>query len=402
MNALIEAWDTAVGVDNATQLFVRVYGAAPHGVWTAPGRVNLIGEHVDYNGGICLPMALPHRNYVAFARRDDDVVRFVSIEKPDAVWTGTLADIRPGGDFPSWIGYAGGPFWALAQEPDLTAKLTNGFDVAIATCVPLGAGLSSSAALECAMAMAIDDEFGLGLASTPEGRSRIAAAGVRAENEVAGAATGGMDQAAAVHATEAHALLLDCLDGTFRQVPFDLASRGLSLLVVDTMAHHSLADGQYGKRRAVCETVAEREGVPTLRELPNPEETMARLDDSIEYARVKHVVTEIERVRESVEALEQGNFTRLGELFFASHASLRDDYEVSAPELDLVVELAQTHKALGARMTGGGFGGSAIVLLFVDHVEEFMNVVTAAYEERGWTLPRFIEARASAGAERVA
>lgn len=402
MNALIEAWDRAEGINNASQLFIRNYGSTPHGVWTAPGRVNLIGEHVDYNGGICLPMALPYRNYVALSRREDDVVRLVSIEKPDTVWTGTLADIHPGGDFPSWIAYAAGPFWALAQEPDLAAKLTFGFDAAVATCVPLGAGLSSSAALECAMAMAIDDEFELGLAATSAGRSRIAAAGVRAENEVAGAATGGMDQAAAVHSTEAHALLLDCLDGSFQQVPFDLASHGLCLLVVDTMAHHSLADGQYGKRRAVCETVAAREGVATLRELPHPQETLDRLNDPVEYARVKHVVTEIERVRESVEALEQDDFVRLGELFYGSHDSLRDDYEVSAPELNLVVELAKDHKALGARMTGGGFGGSAIVLLPVDQMDDFTMTVTAAYVERGWALPRFMEARASAGAERLA
>ncbi|SDB81373.1 galactokinase [Raineyella antarctica] len=398
MTAAIRSWSEQEGAERATELFERTYGTAPDGVWAAPGRVNLIGEHIDYNGGPCLPIALPHRTYVALRRRPDDVVRLASADAAPASWEGSLGDVRPGGDFPSWVAYAAGPAWALSAEEG--ARL-GGFEAAIVSCVPWGAGLSSSAAIECAMALALDDAFGLGLGGSPEGRARLAAVCVRAENEVAGAPTGGMDQAAALRSTEGHALLLDTLDGSVTQVPFDLDGAGLALLVVDTRAKHALGDGQYASRRAVCEAVAEREGVPTLGELVDPQAVLARLDDPVELRRVRHVVTEIARVREAVGLLAEGRFEELGRVLDASHASLRDDYEVSVAELDEAVEASRTEGALGARMTGGGFGGSAIALVPLDRVEQVEEAVTAAFVGRRWIPPHFLVARAAAPGGRV-
>ncbi|MEA5155297.1 galactokinase [Raineyella sp.] len=397
MTTGIPSWSGEEGVRRARDLFREAYGqepdtgAAPDGVWAAPGRVNLIGEHVDYNGGTCLPIALPHRTYVALRRRDDRVVRLVSADADPARWEGTLDDVRPGGAIPSWVGYAAGPAWSLGQQ----GEQLGGFDVAIVSCVPWGAGLSSSAAIECAMALALDDTFGLGLAGDTTGRARLSAACVRAENEVVGAPTGGMDQAAALLTTEGHALLLDTLDGSVTQVPFDLGRVGLALLVIDTRAEHALNDGQYGARRATCEAVAAREGVPTLRELPDPQAVLARLTDPVEQRRVRHVVTEIDRVGRFVELLRAGRYDGLGPVLDASHTSLRDDYEVSCAELDVAVETARAAGALGARMTGGGFGGSAIALAPADRVDAIAAAVTAAFAGHGWTPPQFLVALAA-------
>ncbi len=395
MTTGIPSWSGEEGVRRARNLFREAYGqdsgSIPDGVWAAPGRVNLIGEHVDYNGGTCLPIALPHRTYVALRRRDDRVVRLASADAEPARWEGTLDDVRPGGDFPAWVGYAAGPAWSLGQRG---ARL-GGFDAAIVSCVPWGAGLSSSAALECAMVLALDETFGLGLAADPAGRAGLSAACVRAENEVVGAPTGGMDQAAALLTAEGDALLLDTLDGSVAQVPFDLGRVGLALLVIDTRAEHTLNDGQYGARRATCEAVAAREGVPTLRELPDPQAVLARLTDPVEQRRVRHVVTEIDRVGRFVDLLRAGRYDELGPVLDASHTSLRDDYEVSCAELDVAVETARAAGALGARMTGGGFGGSAIALAPADRVDAIAADVTAAYAGHGWTPPRFLVALAA-------
>lgn len=402
MVSLVRALSAHEGIELATSLFAKTFGHQPDGVWAAPGRVNLIGEHVDYNGGLCLPMALPHRAYNAMARREDRIVRLIPSAGGDPLWEGTLDDIYPGADIPKWVKYAAGPVWALRQTPEFYEKITTGFDAAIASCVPLGGGLSSSAAMECCVALGADDLYGLGLAQSQQGRSTLAHAGMLAENKVAGAATGGLDQSASMHATAAHALMLDCLHGTFEQIPFDLESQGLRLLVIDTMAHHTLNDGQYEQRRTVCEIVAKREGVGTLRELLDTSATLANLSDPEEYKRVKHVVTEIQRVRDAATALRAGDYETLGELFYASHESLRFDYEVSAPELDVAVDIAHECGAFGARMTGGGFGGSAIALVRSDDIPAVCETITAAFETRGWILPRFLDAYAAQGAERVA
>jgi len=394
---LLPAWDDGDGVRRASDLFVAAYGTAPAGVWAAPGRVNLIGEHLDYNGGFSLPFALPHRTFVALAPRVDDSVRLVSDLAPDAPWTGSVDDLGPG-RASGWIAYAGGPAWVLRDE----GLPIGGFDAALASCVPLGAGLSSSAALETAVALALDEVFNQGTLGVDDaGRARLAAACVRAENEVAGAATGGMDQAAALRSTRGHALLIDSSDATVSQVPLDLDPAGLAILVIDTRAPHALADGQYASRRAACERAAERLGVRTLSEVDDTAAALARLDDPVEVARARHVFTEQERVRRVVDLVSAGRLREIGPDLDGSHASLAGDYEVSCPELDVAVDAARRAGALGARMTGGGFGGSAIALVDTDAVSQVADAVAAAFADHGFAPPAFLAATASAPGERV-
>lgn len=394
--AFRDAWNPHEGATRAATLFRTTYGVEPDGVWAAPGRVNLIGEHVDYNGGLCLPIALPHRTYVALRRRDDDVVRLASALAPADVWSSTLGGIAPGA-VTGWVAYAVGPAWSLGDA----GHAVGGFDAVDDTCVPLGSGLSSSAAIECAVAAGLSDLFGLGLTGDDTGRARLAAACVRAENEVAGAPTGGMDQAASLRATEGHALLLDTLDHSVRQIPFDLAAAGLDLLVINTRAAHALVDGQYAARRATCHSAAERLGVATLREVTDADAALAALSDDVERRRVRHVLTEIERVRDFVALLEAGRVREVGPLLDASHASLRHDYEVSCVELDLAVEAARTAGALGARMTGGGFGGSAIALIEAGTADAVARAVAQAFAAAGLRAPEFLIAQAAPPAGRV-
>lgn len=394
----LEAWTPAEGTDRARSLFEARFDESPDGTWSAPGRVNLIGEHTDYNGGLCLPIALPHRTYAAVRRRDDDTVRLVSAQEPDGMRTIDLADVGPG-TVDSWAGYVVGVAWAMHQA----GYAVGGFDVAIDSCVPYGAGLSSSAALEASVAVALDAVFALGLAGSDEGRATLATLCVRAENEIAGAPTGGMDQAAALRTKAGNALLLDCLDGSVRHVPFDLAAHDLALLVVDTRAEHSHVDGQYAARRASCEAAAARLGVGTLREISDDprglEWALDKLDDEVEVRRVRHVVNEIDRVTWFVALLDAGEIgSPVGTLMNQSHASLRDDYEVSCLELDLVVESARAAGAVGARMTGGGFGGSAIALVDAGEVDRVAQAVADAFADAGLRSPAFLVATAAAAA----
>ena len=402
----IPAWTHAEGVARARAAYRAAFDAEPAGVWAAPGRVNLIGEHTDYNGGLCLPIALAHRTYVALSPVATPDVTLTSQQESD-VWTQPLADIGPG-RVDGWPGYAAGVSWALAQD----GHALGGYRAAVDSCVPYGAGLSSSAALESAFAVAVDEVFGLGLGADDEGRRALIAACIRAENEVAGANTGGMDQSAALLSRDGTALLLDMRDGSLTHIPFDLAADGLALLVVDTRAPHQLVDGQYGQRRATCEAAAARLGVPTLREVTDLDAALARLEDvtlpdgtevaaDVVRRRVRHVVTEIGRVEEFVGLLTAGRVREVGAAMDASHASLRDDYEVSCAELDVAVEAARAAGAHGARMTGGGFGGSAIALVEVDQVASVSEAVRAAFAERGWTEPGFLAATGDGAASRV-
>ncbi len=397
---LLPAWDDADGVRRASALFAAAYGSAPTGVWAAPGRVNLIGEHLDYNGGFSLPFALPHRTFVALAPRADGTVRLVSDLAPDSPWTGAVDDLGPG-RASGWVTYAGGPAWVLRDE----GLPIGGFDAALASCVPLGAGLSSSAALETAVALALDEVFNQGALGVDDaGRARLASACVRAENEVAGAATGGMDQAAALRSSRGHALLIDSSNASVTQVPLDLDAAGLAILVIDTRAPHALADGQYASRRAACERAAERLGVRTLCEVDAGDSAaaLARLVDPVELARARHVFTEQERVRRVVDLVSAGRRLReIGPDLDGSHASLAGDYEVSCPELDVAVDAARRAGALGARMTGGGFGGSAIALVEADAVTEVADAVAAAFAEQGFAPPAFLTATAAGPGTRV-
>ena len=383
-------------VERVTDAYRRRFGTDPAGVWAAPGRVNVIGEHVDYNGGRCLPFALPQRTFVALTPTDDDTVELGSVQAADG-WSGRLADIGPGSPGP-WAGYAVGVPWAMRAD----GLPVPGFRAVLDGHVPLGAGLSSSAALECAVAVALDDLAGTGLQADDAGRRRLAAACVRAENEVAGAPTGGMDQAASLRAAAGYALLLDCRDFSGELVPFDLAAEGLELLVMDTRTHHALVDGQYADVRRACEAAAAALGVTALAEIA-PErldEALARLDDEGQRRAVQHVVGEIHRVDLAVQRLRAGAPREVGPLLDASHASLRDDYRVSCPELDLAVDTAREHGALGARMTGGGFGGSAIALLPAGTGEKVAAAVAEAFGRAGFAAPAFLSAVPSAPAGR--
>ena len=376
--------------------FERVFGATPEGVWSAPGRVNLIGEHTDYNAGLCLPIALPHRTYAAVSRRGDGILRVASAQREGLVEVAVdeISPDRPGG----WAAYVAGVLWALRQD----GFEVGGLDVFIDSAVPVGAGLSSSAALECAAAVAVSDLYALGLAETREGRVRLAARCVDAENVIAGAPTGGMDQSAALLAAERSALLLDSRSGETEDVPFDLAAGGHALLVTDTRAEHELVDGQYAARREACESAARQLGVKSLREV-SPEElsdALARLDDEVVRRRVHHVVTEIERVRETAAALRANDLDEVGRLFDTSHASMRDDYEISCPELDVATETARRHGALGARMTGGGFGGSCIAVVAADRVADVATAIDEAFAREGFTPPVSFAVTASGPAAR--
>ncbi|HCX85056.1 MAG TPA: galactokinase [Micrococcales bacterium] len=392
----LPAWTTQEGAARVRTQFEATFETAPDGVWSAPGRVNLIGEHTDYNGGLCLPIALEHRCFVAFAARSDDRVRLVSAQGDGTLWEADLAQVAPGA-VDGWGAYVVGVAWALREA----GLAVGGFDAAVDSCVPFGAGLSSSASLEAAFAVALDHAGDLGLAASDEGRAALAAACVRAENEIAGAATGGMDQAASLRARDGYALALDCLDDSVHHEPFD--PTGYELLVVDTRAPHSLNDGQYASRRATCDAAAAALGVPTLRQwldaAPDASTAVAdaltRLTDDVARRRVRHVLTEIARTQEAFAAMQAGDWTTFGALMNASHDSLRDDYEVTVVELDVAVDTARASGAVGARMTGGGFGGSAIALVPAGTSDAVASAIAAAFADRGLAEPAFLTSRAA-------
>ncbi|MCI1749664.1 MAG: galactokinase [Acidipropionibacterium sp.] len=406
------AWTPEEGSRRARELFEDRHPGAPDGVWAAPGRVNLIGEHTDYNGGLCLPIALPHRTYVALRRREDDEVHLASAFEGEVLgWDGALSDLHPGG-VAGWAAYAAGIAWALAEA----GTPVTGFDAALSSCVPTAAGLSSSAAVECAVGLALDEVNDLGMGGSDEGRADLVRIAVRTENEVVGARTGDLDQSAALRTSAGNALLLDCLDGSARQVPFDLDAAGLELLVIDTRATHSHATGAYGQRRATCEAAAKILGIRTLREITDLDAALAvlkdeGLKDEVEgqksqdaqemVRRVRHVVTEIQRVRDFVALVDAGRLLEVGPLMNASHDSLRDDYQVSCPELDVAVDAARAAGAIGARMTGGGFGGCAIALIEADRRDAVARAAVEAFAEHGFGIPRIYVAVPSAAGGRV-
>jgi galactokinase len=374
--------------------FRELYGADPEGVWAAPGRVNLIGEHTDYNDGFVMPFALPHTAVAAVSRRDDGILRLHSADIDAGVVELRVADLTPESD-KDWTAYPSGVVWALREAGH---ELT-GADIHLASTVPSGAGLSSSAALEVVVALALNDLYSLGLRGW-----QLARLCQRAENVYVGAPVGIMDQTASACCEAGHALFLDTRDLSQRQIPFDLAAEGMRLLVVDTQVKHSHSEGEYGKRRAGCEKGAALLGVDALRDVPyaDLDSALERLADDEEVLRlVRHVVTEDERVERVVSLLESGDTRAIGPVLVEGHASLRDDFRISCPELDLVVDTALASGALGARMTGGGFGGSVIVLVETSDVDAVTKAVEEAFAAAGFTAPRVFEAVPAAGARRL-
>ncbi|MFF4587739.1 galactokinase [Streptomyces sp. NPDC001388] len=383
-----------MGAQEVREAFVDLYGAEPEGVWAAPGRVNLIGEHTDYNDGFVMPFALPHQALAAVSRRADGVLRLHSSDIEGGVAELRLDDLAPESD-DDWTAYPAGVVWALREA----GHPVTGADIHLTSTVPTGAGLSSSAALEVVVALALNDLYDLGLQ-----RWQLARLCQRAENVYVGAPTGIMDQTASACCESGHALFLDTRDLSQKQIPLDLAAEGMRLLVVDTQVKHAHSNGEYGKRRAGCEKGAALLGVDALRDVPYAglDAALARLGDEEEVRRlVRHVVTEDERVERTVRLLESGDTRAIGPVLTEGHASLRDDFRVSCPELDLVVDTAVAAGALGARMTGGGFGGSAIVLADATDVDTLTKAIEEAFAAAGHPAPRVFEAVPSAGARRL-
>ena len=380
--------------DLLTDAFTAVHDATPDGVWAAPGRVNLIGEHTDYNDGFVLPIALPHTARAAVRRRDDNVLRLHSAQGDGGVVELAVDALEPG-SVDGWAKYPAGVVWALREA----GHPVGGADIHLDSDVPTGAGLSSSAALECVVALACNDLWSLGL-----GPVDLGLLAQRAENAFVGVPCGAMDQLASTCCEADRAMFLDTRTLTARQLPVDLAAAGLRLLVIDTRVKHDLADGAYAERRAGCEKAAALLGLPALRDLalPELEAALATLPDDALRALTRHVVTENARVEAAVEALAGGNPAALGPILTAGHASLRDDFLVSCAETDLVVEEALAAGALGARMTGGGFGGSVIALVAEHDSDRVAGVVTAAFAAAGLPAPRIFPALAAQGARRLA
>ncbi|WP_166823495.1 galactokinase [Brevibacterium limosum] len=406
--------------------FVALFGYRPLGSFRAPGRVNFIGEHTDYNSGLVLPIAIDRAVYVAIGQRSEasaegrteggageigtadpprrgESIRIVSDHRDD---TGqrmsgqfTAAELMPG-TLPGWLSHPAGVVDEIAKT---TGTVVGGVDLYIESTVPVGAGLSSSHALEVAVLIALDEVFGLGL----DDREKVLLT-QRAENDFVGAPTGIVDQAASIMTETGHALFLDCRDLGARQIPFDLDTEGLRLLVIDSKVSHSHSESGYGARRKSCEESAAIFGVDSLRELADDVDLSGLTDE--QRKRVRHVLAENARVRATVELLEDNERSHgsdhdariraIGDLLVASHESLAHDYEVSCAELDVAVTAAMGAGALGARMIGGGFGGSAIALIDAGRVDDVGDAVSAAFAEHGYRKPDIFAVSAGRGAAR--
>jgi galactokinase len=378
------------GPQGAAQLFAERYGRDPEGAWFAPGRVNLIGGP-DYTEVFVLPFALGAGVCAAASRRSDRRLALASRQAGGEPVVLDIDTLEPG-SAPGWAAYPAGVAWALRQA----GYLKGGADVAIDADLPAGAGLSSSAALECSVALALT-----GLYRQPVPRRELAALARRAENDFAGVPCGIMDQLTALLGRAGHALLLDCRTGDQTPVPLDPAATGLTMLVIDTRAGHALADGRYGSRRRACEEAASLLGVRSLRDATGDPGALARLADPGLRRLAGHVVAEHRRVLRAAGLLRAGDQAAVGELLTASHRSLRDEFGVSWPQADAAVEAAIGAGAAGARMTGGGFGGSVVALLSAERAGPVRTAITRSFTRLDWPAPRFLEAIPSGGARRL-
>ncbi|ANJ26349.1 galactokinase [Agromyces aureus] len=386
---------TETPVETVTRGFIERYGHEPVGVWSAPGRVNLIGEHTDYNDGFVFPFAIDQRASVALGIRADRLIR-VSSTFADEVVELHLDDLAPDA-VEGWAAYALGVAWALGEFGADLAHV-GGVDLHISSTVPVGAGLSSSAAIESSVALALDEHWGLGL-----DRPTLAKVGQLAENRVVGAPTGILDQSASLLSHADAAVFLDCRSLDAEVIPLGLVGDGLSILVIDTNVSHAHATGGYAARRASCEAGARTLGVDSLRDvrLDDLDRAASVLDDET-FRRVRHIVTENQRVLDTVRTLREHGAGAIGPLLDASHVSMRDDFEITVPEVDLAVETAQAHGAIGARMTGGGFGGSAIALVIDALVPVIEREAKAAFAAQGYREPTTFVVTPSEGARRDA
>ncbi|WP_430868210.1 galactokinase [Demequina aurantiaca] len=364
------------------------------GVWSAPGRVNLIGEHTDYNGGLVLPLAIDRRTTCTVSPRADRILRVTSTAGDGQAVELAIDDLAPDA-MAGWSAYVLGVAWALGEMGANLSGVT-GFDFELDSDVPIGAGLSSSAAIECAVAVALNDLWNLGLSPM-----ELARAGRLAENSAVGAPTGIMDQSASMLGEADHAVFLDCTTEVAQSVPLHLEENNLALLIVDTRVEHAHATGGYASRRASCEKGAEAMGVKLLSELSVHDlPTLSERVDDETYRRVRHVLTENQRVADTVEVLRDKGPLAIGELLCASHASMRDDFEISVPEMDLAVDTAMATGAVGARLTGGGFGGSMVALVHQEDVDPISAAIASAFAAAGYAAPQAFTVHAAAGAHR--
>ena len=375
---------------SAADHFKNEFGYEPDGVWSAPGRVNLIGEHTDYNEGFVLPLAIDRRTYAAVGARSDQVARIAS------AFTGEVVEFEISqiqrDKVSGWSAYPLGVAWSIIQA----GATPQGFDLYVDSNVPVGAGLSSSAAIECSVALALNDLWGSGIS-----REALAKVGQRAENEIVGAPTGIMDQTASFFGQVDHAVFLDCRTLEAKPTPLALRENGLELLVIDTRVAHRLTDGGYAARRQSCEEAAQLLGVSSLRDLTAVLlEVSKHLLADVVYKRARHVVTENERVTQTVELLSASGPKSIGQLMVESHASMRDDFQISISELDVAVETAMAEGSIGARMTGGGFGGAAIALIESAKVSNLTASVLDKFREQGFEKPEIFKVTADEGAKR--
>jgi galactokinase len=376
--------------NDVATLFEASLGGAPTGVWSAPGRVNLIGEHTDYTGGFVMPLAIEQRAFIAARPREDRLVRAVAGgHDVQSISLDEVGPGRPGG----WLAYLAGAAWVGEQARGATG---HGWDLALLSDVPVGAGLSSSAALTCATLLAMND-----LDGWATDRQELARWAQRVEHEVAGIPCGIMDQTASLQCTSGHVLFMDTRSQERVQVPWPAPETGFALLVTNTNAPHMLVDGQYADRRRLCEEATGILGVPSLRDA-----TLADLDAAVDRltgdqaACARHVISENARVLRARDLLASGRAMELGPELTASHASLRDDFRVTVPQLDCAVDAALAAGARGARMTGGGFGGCTIALVTADSADAVSGAIDAAFADAGFTAPEHFLATPAAGARR--
>lgn len=378
--------------------FEEAYGYEAEAVYFAPGRVNLIGEHTDYNGGFVFPAALSFGTYLLLRKNGKKVVNFRTLNQPDEIYTVPNDKLTERLDNRAWANY---PLGVFAQYVKRGVQFSEGFDILIWGNVPNGAGLSSSAALEVVTAFALDDQLSTGLS-----RTEMAKIGQKAEHEFARVMCGIMDQFASANGKKDHAIFLNCDTLDFEHVPVKL--EGVKVVISNTHSPHKLDSGAYNARVAQCKLAVEQintvKPIKYLAELTEDDfkEVEHAITDEIAHKRARHVVGEVQRTTDAVKALQSGNLELFGKLMNASHVSLRDDYEVTGPELDAMAEEAwKIDGVIGSRMTGGGFGGCTVSLVKDEAIDEFIEKVGKAYEERIGIKPDFYVAEIGDGAKKV-